>query len=258
MLDPFSHLLLVINSALNIVFYGIFNQKFREVAKKEFVRCFPKTAARLSPSKSKRVIASTTRPVLSHQNNRHGLAKEITQMTEISNNVGKIEMAEMMNMSDKAIKNDELIPLKSTELPTQDFTSINVENGNSMNKESGAMTVPPSFANLNNKLLTDSSTQIPNSECTTNLKRTSTKEQNVNNHKKGTIDIIDASKGSSIKSTSSISKKTSANDECLNIEKHLVEKADLESINKYPKTFQSVESNGKGDNNERLKKVLMI
>ena len=58
MLDPFSHLLLVINSAMNILFYGIFNKKFREVAKKEFVRCFPQAAARLSPSKSKRAIVT--------------------------------------------------------------------------------------------------------------------------------------------------------------------------------------------------------
>ena len=85
MLDPFSHLLLVINSALNIIFYGIFNKKFREVAKKEFIRCFPKTAARLSPSKSKR-IATITNQNHHHDNhnNKHGLPEMETGVTELT------------------------------------------------------------------------------------------------------------------------------------------------------------------------------
>ena len=57
MLDPFSHLFLVVNSVSNIFFYGMFNKKFREVAKKEINRWLPKTTLRLVPSKSRKTNA---------------------------------------------------------------------------------------------------------------------------------------------------------------------------------------------------------
>jgi len=41
LLVSFSHLLLVVNSSLNIIFYGLFNKNFRQVAQKIFFACFP-------------------------------------------------------------------------------------------------------------------------------------------------------------------------------------------------------------------------
>ena len=37
-LNSFSHLLLVMNSSMNIIFYGVFNQQFRVTAKKLFIK----------------------------------------------------------------------------------------------------------------------------------------------------------------------------------------------------------------------------
>merc|ERR1712223_109538 len=108
MLDPFSHLLLVINSALNIIFYGIFNKKFREVSKKEFVRCFPKTAARLSPTKSKPIpVANKQNPKENNHNSKTRLPVTETAITQLS------------RVSSRGNDCNELVPLNTqrTELP---------------------------------------------------------------------------------------------------------------------------------------------
>ena len=252
MLDPFSHLLLVVNSALNIVFYGIFNQKFREVAKKEFTRCCPKAAARLSPSRSKRVIVLPKQNPISNQTNIEN--HRVTEMTQVRNNSSKCE---------------ELIPLTSTAHPVN--SSFNAEKTFSECKEPVQSTLQVSVVNsnisvaaLNNKLLTDSSTQIPNSEyATTNLKKssaitTNTKEQG-NNDKIGTIDKV-GSNGNSIKSASSISKKASSvNEECMNTEKGIVEQTDFDCIAKYPSSSFNCNEGADGhDKNGLSMKVFHI
>ena len=252
MLDPFSHLLLVINSAMNILFYGIFNQKFREVSKKEFTRCFPKTAARLSPSKSKRVIVLPKQNPTSNQNNKEN--HHVTEITQLRNNSSKCE---------------ELIPLTSTTHLVN--SSFDAENSISQCKEPVQSNLKVSVVNSkisvttsNNKLLTDSSTQIPNSEyATTNLKKnsaitTNTKEQG-NNDKNGTLDKVGLN-GNSIKSASSISKKTSSvNEECMNIEKSIVEKTDVDCIAKHPSSsFHCTEGADGPDKNGISIKVIHI
>ena len=256
MLDPFSHLLLVINSALNILFYGIFNKKFRDITRKEFVRCFPKTAARLSPSKSKRVIPS---------------AKQIPNKGNQTANT-RLPVTEITHMSSTRHNGEELVPLttKTTELPV---------NSNQMRDPMSLMTrcvsdcktsqntIPTSVAsstisaaNSNNKLLMDSSTQIPNSEYTTNLKRIPTKEKG-NNRNNGAIGEAVLSKGNSIKSTSSISKKASVNEECMNIEacNKFDKTADIDGIKKFPNTpLQCNEKDGDNKNVPAKKVIIFI
>ena len=39
-MNSFSHLLLVMNSSMNIIFYGVFNQQFRLTAQKVFLEKF--------------------------------------------------------------------------------------------------------------------------------------------------------------------------------------------------------------------------
>ena len=115
-----------------------------------------------------------------------------------------------------------------------------------------------SSANSNNKLLMDSSTQIPNSEYTTNLKRIPTKEKG-NKSNNGAIGEAVPSKGNSIKSTSSISKKASVNEECMNIEAgtKLAKTTDIDGIAKFSDT--SLQCNEKdGDNKNMLSKKVII
>jgi len=237
---------------MNILFYGIFNKKFREVAKKEFIRCFPKAAARLSPSKSKRVIVLPKQNPISNQTNKEN--HHVTEITQVRNNSSKCE---------------ELIPLTSTAHHIN--SSFNTEKSISECKEpvQSALQVSVvnsniSVATSNNKLLTDSSTQIPNSEyATTNLKKisaitTNTKEQG-NIGKNGTLDQV-GSKGNSIKSASSISKKAlSVKEESMNTEKGIVDKTDIDGIAKYHSSSSPCNEGADGrDKNGLSIKVLHI
>ena len=250
MLDPFSHLLLVINSALNIIFYGIFNKKFREVAKKEFIRCFPKTAARLSPSKSKR-IATITNQNHHHgnQNNKHGLPEMETGVTELT------RLTSTRNCT------KESFPLRNikSELPVNSSVSSakNISDGkNAFLGPDDSSTI--SKVNANNKMLMDSSTQIPNSEYTTNLKRIPTKEKR-NNDNNGTIEDADPSKENSIIPTSQISKKESVNEECMNIESGTNNKfantTDIDGITKFSDTSIQHSTKERDDKNELSRMV---
>ena len=249
MLDPFSHLLLVINSALNIIFYGIFNKKFREVAKKEFIRCFPKTAARLSPSKSKRIATMTNQNHHGNHNNKHGVPNTETGVTELTR----------LTSSRNCTK--ESFPLRSmnTELHVNSSVTSSKNIAERKNSTSQNAILEPddsttvSKVNSNNKMLMDSSTQIPNSEYTTNLKRIPTKEKR-NNDNNGAIENTDPSKENSIISTSQISKKESVNEECMNIDAGTNNKfantTDIDGITKFSDTsiqFSTKERDNKND-----------
>ena len=250
MLDPFSHLLLVINSALNIIFYGIFNKKFREVAKKEFIRCFPKTAARLSPSKSKR-IATITNQNQNHvnKNNKHGLPEMETGVTELTRltstrNCTK-ESFPLRNMKSELPVNSSLSSPKNIaddKKPTSKNAILDPDDSSTVSK-----------VNSNNKMLMDSSTQIPNSEYTTNLKRIPTKEKR-NNDNNGAIENADPSKENSIISTSQISKKESVNEECMNIEAGTNNKfantTDIDGITKFSDTSIQFSTKERDNKNE--------
>merc|ERR1711997_1349177 len=115
-----------------------------------------------------------------------------------------------------------------------------------------------SSANSNNKLLMDSSTQIPNSEYTTNLKRIPTKEKG-NNSNNGAIGEAVPSKGNSIKSTSSISKKASVNEECMNIQvsNKFDKTTDIDGIKKFPNTPVQRNENDGDNKNVCSKKELL-
>ena len=52
MLDPFSHLLLVINSSINVLLYGKFDNNFRDAIKNEITGCFSKIISLFSLPKS--------------------------------------------------------------------------------------------------------------------------------------------------------------------------------------------------------------
>ena len=254
MLDPFSHLLLVINSALNIIFYGIFNKKFREVSKKEFVRCFPKTAARLSPSKSKPV------PVSNKQNQKENNHNSKTRLP-----VTETAITQLSRVSSRRNDCDELVPLNTltTELPVNS-SAYSTKSGSDTKEPISQSTIPgpivsssTSIVNSNNKQLMDSSTQIPNSEFTTNLKRIPTKEKR-NNDNNGSIGETVLSKGNSIICTSPISKKESVNEECMNIEAgtKFAKTTDIDGIAKFSDT--SLQCNEKDGDNKNIisKKVI--
>ena len=233
MLDPFSHLLLVFNSSMNILFYGLFNKKFRDVAKKEFDRCFPKAATRSAPSESKRLISLSKPKFTNNRTNTDFLPA--TDLTQTSNN---------------RQQNEQSIPLTSI-LPVD--VSNSKEKPNSHKDDSGPQTIKISVSN-SNKLLTDSSTQIPNSEYTTNLKGISMIERSNIKNKNDTIE--DPLKGNAIQVTSSISKKTFVNEECMNIESHS-NNTDLDKITKHPTPFKIIESEDLS-NNTRTKKVCCL
>ena len=145
MLDPFSHLLLVINSALNIIFYGIFNKKFREVSRKEFVRCFPKTAARLSPSKSKPV------PVSNKQNQKENDLNSKNRLP-----VTETAITQLSQVSSRGNGCEELVPLNTltTELPV---------NSSAYSTKSGTNAKEPISQSTNPGPIASSSTSMVNS-----------------------------------------------------------------------------------------------
>ena len=257
MLDPFSHLLLVINSALNIIFYGIFNKKFREVSKKEFIRCFPKTAARLSPSKSKRIPAST------QQNHNHSNQnnKQKIPVTE----VGKTELTRVSSTRNNCFESVPMttlqtsLPVSSTTNSTKTDSEINKPTYQSYALGQVASSTVSS-GNSNNKLLMDSSTQIPNSEYTTNLKRIPTKEKR-NSDNNGAIGEESPSKKNSITSTSQISKKESVNEECMNIEagtnNKFAKTTDIDGITKFSDTSIQCSTKEEDNKSELSSKVII-
>ena len=67
MLNPFSHLLLVINCSMNIIFYGLFNKKFIEVAKNRLCACFPELENWLKASSSAATAAGSAAPKKGNQ-----------------------------------------------------------------------------------------------------------------------------------------------------------------------------------------------
>ena len=67
MLNPFSHLLLVINCSMNIIFYGLFNKKFIEVAKNRLCACFPELENWLKASSSAAATAVSVDPKKGNQ-----------------------------------------------------------------------------------------------------------------------------------------------------------------------------------------------
>jgi hypothetical protein len=178
---------------MNILFYGFFNKKFRDVTRKEFVRCFPKAATRLAPAESKRVIPLSKRKCTNDRTNTDFQ----TEVTQTSNNRNQ---------------NEQSIPL--TSIHPVDISN-SVEKCTSNYKDPGPDTAKISVSN-SSKLLTDSSTQIPNSDYTTNLKGITMIERGNIKNKNDTIE--DPSTGNSINVTSSISKKPFVNEECMNIE----------------------------------------
>ena len=236
MLDPFSHLFLVINSISNIIFYGMFNKKFREVAKKEINRWIPKTALRLVPSKSRKTNTDpNANPTSNRSKNDRATPPDMsrTEMTHIPKN---------------SAKGEELIPLTSAEITHQKHGNLRENN---FTPEPDLERKQISCTNLNNKLLTDSSTQIPNTIYTTNLKQNSITETS-----NSSLNFETISNGSTIKLASSISPKGFDKKENQSVEWSKSE-SNPDSITKYPIAFKCVDSDG-NDKMVFTKKVSII
>ena len=236
MLDPFSHLLLVVNSISNIIFYGMFNKKFREVAKKEINRWLPKTILRLVPSKSRKTNAGpNANPTSNRAKNDRATTPDMsrTEMTHIPKN---------------SAKGEESIPLTSAEITHQKYENLR---DNNLTPEPDLGRKQKSCTNSNNKLLTDSSTQIPNTIYTTNLKHNSITEKS-----NSSLNCETISNGSSIKLTSSTAPKVVDKIEHQSVECSKGE-SNPDSITKYPIAFKCVDSDG-NDSTEFTKQVSII
>ena len=236
MLDPFSHLFLVINSISNIIFYGMFNKKFREVAKKEINRWLPKTTLRLVQSKSRKTNASPNANITS---NRVKTDRATTP---------DMSRTEMTHIPKNSAKGEESIPLTSAEITHQKIENLR-ENNLTPEPDLGRKQI--SCTNSNNKLLTDSSTQIPNTIYTTNLKHNSIAEKS-----NSSLNFETISNGSSIKLMSSISPKVVDKQENQNVECSKSE-SNPDSITKYPTAFKCVDTDG-NDSMGFAKKVSII
>ena len=202
----------------------MFNKKFREVAKKEINRWLPKTTLRLVPSKSRKNDAG---PNANPTSNRAKKDRATTQ---------DMSRTEMTHIPKNSAKGEESIPLTSAEITHQKYDNFR-ENNLTPEQDLGRKQI--SCTNLNNKLLTDSSTQIPNTIYTTNLKNDSITEKS-----NSSLNFETISNGSSIKLTSSISPKVVDEKENRSVECTRNE-SNPDSITKYPISFKCVDSDGK-------------
>ena len=211
---------------MNILFYGLFNKKFREVARKEFIRWFPKAAPELlKPLESKRFKAG--------QSIRQ-LFKSKTTNNE--NNVNIDPATNVSQISYNKNKDEQSIPL------TADFAvdTCNIVEKCKLNYENpGPHIVRISVNSSSNKLLTDSSTQIPNSDYTAKLKDITLVERS--NGENTTDQVENPCKDGSIKVTPPISHKALVEKECMNSENSAIN-TDFDKITKFPSPSKAIES----------------